>query len=77
MCIRDRFFVPQSPYLPPGNLRDQLIYPDSKYDMLKKGVTDKRLRELMQMVKLEYLIEREGGFDSVRTWKDKFSGGER
>ena len=45
--------------------------------MLKKGVTDRNLRELMQMVKLEFLIEREGGFESVSIWKDKFSGGER
>lgn len=73
----DLFFVPQVPYLPPGNLRDQIIYPDTKYDMILKGISDRKLREFMSMVKIEFLVDREGGFDTEKTWKDIFSGGQR
>lgn len=41
------FYIPQRPYLPPGNLRDQLIYPHTKYDLNKKGLTDKDLTKLL------------------------------
>jgi ABC-type uncharacterized transport system fused permease/ATPase subunit len=34
------FYIPQRPYLPPGTLRDQIIYPHSKKLMEEKGITD-------------------------------------
>jgi ATP-binding cassette subfamily D (ALD) protein 3 len=34
------FYIPQRPYLPPGTFRDQVIYPNTKADMIKKGITD-------------------------------------
>jgi ABC-type uncharacterized transport system fused permease/ATPase subunit len=34
------FYIPQRPYLPPGTLRDQIIYPHSKKLMNEKGITD-------------------------------------
>jgi ABC-type uncharacterized transport system fused permease/ATPase subunit len=69
------FYIPQRPYLPPGTLRDQVIYPNSKSDMIKKGVQDDSLREFLKFVRLDYLEEREGGFDSVNDWNDVLSGG--
>ncbi|KCV67685.1 hypothetical protein H696_05795 [Fonticula alba] len=74
---RDVFFVTQKPYLCPGNLRDQIIYPDTRHDMVKKGFTDAYLQEILTAAFLAYLPEREGGFDSVRTWGNVLSGGER
>jgi ATP-binding cassette subfamily D (ALD) protein 3 len=71
------FYVPQLPYLPKGNLRDQIIYPHQKIQMAKKRMTDKKLRDILKVVTLEYIIDREGGFNSVRTWKDVLSGGEK
>lgn len=34
------FYIPQRPYLPPGTLREQIIYPHNKAAMIRKGVTD-------------------------------------
>jgi ATP-binding cassette subfamily D (ALD) protein 3 len=38
------FYIPQRPYLPPGTLRDQIIYPHLKSNMIKKNANDDRLR---------------------------------
>jgi ATP-binding cassette subfamily D (ALD) protein 3 len=71
------FYIPQRPYLPPGTLRDQIIYPNSKVDMGKKNTTDDDLRKLLVAVRLDYIEGREGGFDSVNDWNDVLSGGEK
>lgn len=34
------FYIPQRPYLPPGTLRDQVIYPHSQKLMESRGITD-------------------------------------
>lgn len=69
------FYVPQKPYLPLGTLRDQIIYPQSGTDCTR--CSDEELKELLKIVHLEYLIDREGGWDSVRDWQDVLSGGEK
>lgn len=71
------FYVPQRPYLPPGTLRDQIIYPQTKFMMHKNKVSDTDLARLLKDVQLEYLEDREGGFDSVNDWNDILSGGEK
>ncbi|KAK3806456.1 MAG: ABC transporter transmembrane region 2-domain-containing protein [Benniella sp.] len=71
------FYVPQKPYLALGTFRDQVIYPDTKEQALAKGFTDQKLLELLSVVHLEYLISREGGWDSVQDWADVLSGGEK
>ena len=47
-----------------------MIYPDTKGQALAKGFTDQKLLELLSVVHLEYLISREGGWDSVQDWAD-------
>ncbi|KAF9330980.1 ATP-binding cassette sub- D member 3 [Podila minutissima] len=71
------FYVPQKPYLALGTFRDQVTYPDTKSQAAAKGFTDKKLYELLSMVHLGYLIDREGGWDSVQDWADVLSGGEK
>lgn len=71
------FYVPQLPYLPKGSLRDQIIYPDSKMQMIKKKMNDAKLKQLLKIVKLDFLITREGGFNAEKNWIDVLSGGEK
>lgn len=59
-----------------GCLRDQIIYPDTYVDMINKQVTEENLRDILKMVHLEHILDRDG-FDQVRDWKDTLSGGEK
>lgn len=45
--------------------------------MSRKGKTDDDIRTLLKYVRLEYIEDREGGFDSVNDWADVLSGGEK
>ncbi|XP_053682413.1 ATP-binding cassette sub-family D member 1 [Sabethes cyaneus] len=70
------FYIPQRPYMSCGSLRDQIIYPDTRKEMSKKNITEYQLREIMRMVSLEHIIDRDS-FDEIRDWKDTLSGGEK
>ncbi|RCI11986.1 hypothetical protein L249_4581 [Ophiocordyceps polyrhachis-furcata BCC 54312] len=70
-------FLPQRPYLSPGTLRDQVIYPDGHVDMREKRKSEDDLKRVLDLAKLGYLPEREGGWDTRKEWKDVLSGGEK
>ncbi|KAG0209829.1 hypothetical protein BGX28_009935 [Mortierella sp. GBA30] len=74
---KDIFYIPQRAYLSIGSLRDQVIYPHSHQDMIKSGRTDEELMTILKHVHLAYIPDREGGWDTVKEWKDVFSGGEK
>lgn len=52
------FYIPQRPYLTIGNLRDQIIYPDTVDDMQAKKYTEEMLLDIMKMVSLEHIVAR-------------------
>jgi len=70
-------FLPQRPYLSPGTLRDQVIYPDGHHDMRQKRKSEDDLKRVLEEAKLGYLPDREGGWDTRKEWKDVLSGGEK
>lgn len=71
------FYIPQRPYMTLGTLRDQIIYPHTSLEFAASGKNDAVLRTLLKEVHLEYLADREGGFDAVNDWMDVLSGGEK
>ncbi|KAK3672720.1 ATP-binding cassette long-chain fatty acid transporter pxa1 [Recurvomyces mirabilis] len=70
-------FLPQRPYLSPGTLRDQVIYPHTEIDMQAAGRRESELQAILEQAKLGYIPEREGGWDTRKMWKDVLSGGEK
>jgi len=74
---KELFMVPQRPYLTLGNLRSQVIYPDTVDDMKARGITDADLMKLLGHAHLAAIVAREGGLDARAEWKDVLSGGEK
>jgi ATP-binding cassette, subfamily D (ALD), peroxisomal long-chain fatty acid import protein len=74
------FYIPQRPYLVPGTLRDNIIYPHTHAEMEASGVSDDDLRDMLRVVDLEKTVDREAdGFDAQpqTPWEDILSGGEK
>ncbi|KAF9056467.1 ABC transporter transmembrane region 2-domain-containing protein [Panaeolus papilionaceus] len=69
--------IPQRPYLSLGTLRDQVIYPHCKADMEARGISDDDLMKILAVVRMESIIEREGGWDVLKEWREALSGGDQ
>lgn len=42
--------------------------------MLRKRGKDEDIKEILKAVRLDYLVDREGGMDAVNDWNDVLSG---
>jgi putative ATP-binding cassette transporter len=65
-------FLPQRPYMLLGNLRTQLLYPNTEREL-----TDAELQNVLEQVNLGDLPERVAGFDTELDWADVLSLGEQ
>lgn len=71
------FYLPQRPYTSLGTLRDQVIYPHTVSEMRSKGKTDEDLLAILKILQIDHIVEREGGWDVQREWRDALSGGDK
>ncbi|KAF7975760.1 hypothetical protein HWV62_44407 [Athelia sp. TMB] len=69
--------IPQRPYLSLGTLRDQIIYPHSRKEMTTRNYTDDDLLKILAVVQMDGIVEREGGWDAAKEWRDALSGGDK
>jgi putative ATP-binding cassette transporter len=68
----DMLFLPQQPYLPVGDLRCQLTYPQTERD-----ISDEELLRWLERVNLPTLAQRFGGFGVELDWARVLSVGEQ
>ena len=68
----DIMFLPQQPYLPLGNLRDQLTYPQTY-----RVISDAELLRWLERVNLPLLADRFGGLAAELDWARVLSVGEQ
>lgn len=73
----DFILIPQRPYLSLGTLRDQVIYPHSIDEMRERDFSDEDLLAILSIVQMDHIVEREGGWDAARDWRDALSGGDQ
>jgi putative ATP-binding cassette transporter len=68
----DMLFLPQQPYLPLGDLRCQLTYPQTD-----RAISDEELLQWLERVNLPTLAERFGGLGAELDWSRVLSVGEQ
>ncbi|XP_037918924.1 ATP-binding cassette sub-family D member 3 [Hermetia illucens] len=71
------FYIPQRPYMTLGTLRDQIIYPHTRDEMIRRGKSDADLLKYLEVVQLTYLQLRDNGLNAIEDWIDVLSGGEK
>ena len=71
--LRDMICLPQRPYMVPGTLRDQLLYPSPE-----GHADDSALEKVMKRVNLKDVFDRvDGDFNAVVDWTNVLSLGEQ
>ncbi|CUM48632.1 uncharacterized protein AC631_05392 [Debaryomyces fabryi] len=74
---KNMFYLPQRAYLCRGNLREQIIYPQSLEDFEKNkdSKTDEHLNGIMKILQLDDLLVGEDPWNMTRNWAEELSVG--
>lgn len=70
--LSELLFLPQKPYMIPGTLREQLLYPNND-----DSLDDQALTDALTHVHLPHLIDRVGGLEATCDWGATLSLGEQ
>ncbi|MFM7352682.1 MAG: ABC transporter ATP-binding protein/permease, partial [Microcystis aeruginosa] len=70
--LEEVLFLPQRPYIILGTLREQLLYPNRNQE-----TNEIKLREVLQEVNLQNLLNRVNSFDTEEPWENILSLGEQ
>ncbi|MDZ8188238.1 MAG: ATP-binding cassette domain-containing protein [Nostoc sp. ChiSLP02] len=70
--LEEVLFLPQRPYIILGTLREQLLYPNTNRQM-----TGAQIKEVLQQVNLQNLLNRVESFDTEVPWENILSLGEQ
>eukprot|EP00250_Pteridium_aquilinum_P026495 c33097_g1_i1 orf=135-2078(+) len=71
----DTFFLPQKPYMPLGNLQEQLLFPSA--ELKARTLDQEMLTKLLEEVALGDLLTKVGGLSAVCDWEGVLSSGEQ
>ncbi len=70
--LEEVLFLPQRPYIILGTLREQLLYPH-----INRQMSDAQLKEILQQVNLQNLLNKVDSFDQEVPWENILSLGEQ
>ncbi|MDZ8186460.1 MAG: ATP-binding cassette domain-containing protein [Nostoc sp. ChiSLP02] len=70
--LEEVLFLPQRPYIILGTLREQLLYPH-----INRQMSDAQLKEILQQVNLQNLLNKVDSFDREAPWENILSLGEQ
>lgn len=70
--LESAFFIPQRPYMVLGSFRNQLLYA-----VHKRGVSDRKIQNAIELAGLTNTVNRLGGLDVVLDWPGILSTGEQ
>jgi len=64
-------FLPQKPYMPVGNLEEQMLYPNAR------RLSEDKMVNILTKVNLSHILDRVGSMRAERDWSDELSLGEQ
>jgi ATP-binding cassette subfamily D (ALD) long-chain fatty acid import protein len=64
-------------YLPLSLSFYRILYPDTVEEMHERGVSDKDLLDILHIVQIGHIVDREGGWDIEKEWTIALSGGDK
>jgi ATP-binding cassette subfamily D (ALD) long-chain fatty acid import protein len=69
--------MPRQLYLPLSLSLYRILYPDTVEEMHERGVSDKDLLDILHIVQIGHIVDREGGWDIEKEWTIALSGGDK